>query len=86
VAQPETYISAPGGGRAGSRHMYRIELWEGALYFNGRRHTAVCDHAGRRIIVSHSADQSEQHRLEAVARAVRMELLHGEQASGHSAW
>lgn len=56
--------------------MYRIEVWDGPLYFNGRRHMAVCDHAGRRIIVSRSGEDDERDRLEAVARAVRMELIH----------
>ena len=60
----------------GDGPMYRIEVWDGPLYFNGRRHMAICDHAGRRIIVSRSDEDDEHDRLEAVARAVRMEIHH----------
>jgi hypothetical protein len=60
--------------------MYRIELWDGPLYLNGERHTAICDHAGQRIIVSRSNNEGEIERLEAVAKAVRLELGHRETA------
>ena len=53
--------------------MYRVEIWKGPLYLNGRRHLAVCDHTDRRIIVSQCRQDSELDRLEAVARAVRLE-------------
>lgn len=54
--------------------MYRVEIWKGPLYLNGRRHLAVCDHTDKRIIVSRCRQDSEEDRLDAVAQAVRLEV------------